>query len=390
MGFFTGRASFIRFKMAGQAPRLFDETQLELLAQNAAGRSKYATSDGVDSGWSAGDHILDVKFDLAKNIINDMLFFCLRIDTLKLPSDLLKAYYAVDLEALSAGNPSGKPSSRQKREARESARERLEHEAKDGRYLRRKTIEVVWDRKSNELLFGTTSVTQVDRLISLFRNTFGINFDSITAGKRAFDLSEMHQQARGVDDATASPFVPGLSPEEYAWVLDENSRDFLGNEYLLWLWWLCDTERETIKLSDDSEAVLMLARTLTLECPRGQTGHETISSEGPTRLPEARRAIQSGKMPRGVGITVVRNGDQYEYKLVAETLGITGLKLPNTNEEEERAQLEARADQLRAVIETNDLLFEAFVKVRTSAEWAKELKAMQKWLATEKKPAEAA
>ena len=49
-----------------------------------------------------------------KNIINDMLFFALRIDSQKLPGDLLKAYYQVDLEALIAGNPSGRPSARQK------------------------------------------------------------------------------------------------------------------------------------------------------------------------------------------------------------------------------------------------------------------------------------
>ena len=36
----------------------------------------------------------------------------------------------------------------------------------------------------------------------------------------------------------------------------------------------------------------MLTKTLSLECPRGQTGKETISSEGPTKLPEAMRALQ--------------------------------------------------------------------------------------------------
>ncbi|QVL31999.1 hypothetical protein KIH39_24715 [Telmatocola sphagniphila] len=385
MGFFSGRVTFTRFKLTGKAPQLFDETQLELLANNAAGRQRLVSADGIETGWTAGAHILDTNFELAKNIINDMLFFSLRIDQQKLPSDLLRAYYSVDLQALSANNPSGKPSARQKREARESARERLEHEAKDGRFIRRKAIEIVWDRKSHEIYFGTTSVTQLDRLIVLFRNTFGLTFDSLTSGKIAFNLAELHQQTRNVDDAAPSNFVPGTTPKEYAWILDESSRDFLGNEFLLWLWFRADTDRETLKLSDDTEAVIMLARTLTLECPRGQTGHETITSEGPTKLPEARRAVQSGKMPRAAGITIVRREEQYEYKLIAETLGISGLKLPNTGEDDERAQLDARADQIRSVIETNDLLFEAFIKLRASSDWQKELRAMQKWLHLEAK-----
>ena len=65
-----------------------------------------------------------------------------------------------------------------------------------------------------------------------------------------------------------------------------------------WLWYQTDMVSDTFALADNSEATVMLARSLTLECPRGQTGHETISSEGPTRLPESRRAIQSGKLPR--------------------------------------------------------------------------------------------
>ena len=57
--------------------------------------------------------------------LNDTLTFDLRVDTDKIPSDLLRAYYAVELKALSKNNPSGFASARQKREAKEIARERL-------------------------------------------------------------------------------------------------------------------------------------------------------------------------------------------------------------------------------------------------------------------------
>jgi hypothetical protein len=137
----------------------------------------------------------------------------------------------------------------------------------------------------------------------------------------------MHARTRLVDDSSPSAFVPS-STSDVAWIADESSRDFIGNEFLLWLWYYTDVESDTIKLADDSEVTLMLARTLNLECPRGQTGHETITHEGPTRLPEARRAIQSGKLPRKAGLTLVRHGEQYELTLHAETLGVGGAKLP--------------------------------------------------------------
>ena len=107
MGFFTGRVTFLRFAVGGSAPRQFDEEHLDRLREHAAGRQAVAAADGIEAGWSAGRSVLDLDFELAKNVINDTLHFDLRIDTDRLPGDLLKAYYEADLVALSRDNPSG-------------------------------------------------------------------------------------------------------------------------------------------------------------------------------------------------------------------------------------------------------------------------------------------
>src|SRR5439155_10848469 len=123
---------------------------------------------------------------------------------------------------------------------------------------------ILWDAPSNELLIGTTAVTALDRLHTLFEHTFGVGFEPLSAGRQAFRLAEVRQQTRGVDDAKPAPFLPGNTPSELAWLPDEPSRDFLGNEYLLWLWFMLDADNDTIALSDKSEVALMLSRTLTL------------------------------------------------------------------------------------------------------------------------------
>ena len=387
MGFFYGRVSCLRFKVSGTAPRTFDEEHLDRLADHKAGKQRIASADGIEVGWTGGDHILDTDFGLEKNIINDALHFELRIDVEKLPSDLMRAYYAVELKALTKGNKSGFPSVKQKREAKESARDRLEEEGKDGRFRKRKCLPVFWDRLTNEVLFGATSIAHVDRLCSLFEQTFQRELECVTAGPRAFHLAEVHGRTRQVDDSAPSAFIPGITPSDVAWIADESSRDFLGNEFLLWLWYFTEAESDTLKLADDSEVTVMLARSLTLECPRGQTGHETISHEGPTRLPEARRAIQSGKLPRKVGLTMVRHDQQYELAIHAETLAIASAKLPAMPEEvtDARAKLDERATQIRGLLESLDLLYDAFGKKRFGKEWETELTAMQKWLKREEK-----
>lgn len=380
MSFLKGSVSYLRFRLNGAAPISFEQEHLDRLADRQAGRQRIASADGVETGWTAGDHVLDTSFTLEKNVVNGSLCFELAVDTDKLPADRLKAYYEVELKALSASNPSGFPSARQKREAKESARERLEEEAKDGRFRKRKCVPVMWDRRGY-VYFGATSISQVDRFCSLFEQTFGAGLVCVTAGFAAFRDAK---PALGSQPA-ASAFIPGVSPSDHAWIADESNLDWLGNEFLLWLWYFTDVESDTLKLSDNSEVTVMLARTLALECPRGQTGHETFTHEGPTRLPEARRAIQSGKLPRKCGLTMVRHDQQYELKLSAETLGVGSAKLPAMPEDvtDARSKLEYRVELVRAMDETLSLLFGAFLDRRLSAKWADELVAMQKWLKRE-------
>src|SRR6266403_5088216 len=135
MGFFSGRVTLVRFRVKGAGPKQFREEHLERLQTHAMGKQRVASSDGIEAGWTAGGHLLDTQFDLEKNIVNDTLLFALRLDSTKLPSDLLRAYTQIEIDAAAKENPSGRPSAFQKREARMAARARLEEEARDGRFL---------------------------------------------------------------------------------------------------------------------------------------------------------------------------------------------------------------------------------------------------------------
>lgn len=380
MALLTGRSTFIRFKVIGSKARSFGEEHIERLSSHAAGKSRIASADGIEVGWTTGEHLLDTSFTLEKNIINDALFFALRIDCDKIPSDRLKAYAAIELAALSKDNPSGFASSKQKREAKQAARERLEEEAKDGRYRKSTIIPVMWDLRTGEVWYGATSFTHLDRFATHFHQTFGLKLEIITAGRRSYQLAELKEKTRNVDDAALTKFTHD-TPVEPAWIADESSRDFLGNEFLLWLWYYLDRVDDTITLEDKSDLTVMMARSLILDCPRGQMGQDAFRSEGPTRLPEAKRAAQAGKLPRRAGMTIVRHDQQFELTLHAESLAIGTAKIPNPPEDvtDPRARLECRVDQLRFLTESLDLLFARFLEDRLDKSWG-ELKSVSNWL----------
>jgi hypothetical protein len=83
-------------------------------------------------------------------------------------------------------------------------------------------------------------------------------------------------------------------------------------------------------------------------------------------------------------MTIVRQDSQYDLTVQAETLGVRSARLPPPEEEQERPRHEARIDHIRHLIETLDLLYDAFAQVRCGEQWTKELGKMQKWLASDK------
>jgi hypothetical protein len=352
----------------------------ETLANHAIGKQRTESKDGTEAGWIAGEDILDLAFDLAKNIVADALHFSLRVDSKKLPGDLLRAYAREELQVLAADNPSGRPSTKQRKEAKEAARERLEMEAKDGRFTRRKAYPLLWDAQNNQVLVGTASASVLEHALRLFQDTFGCGLTLIDAGQRAAQGGPA-----SLADSRPSLFVLGSEAGDVAWVRDPSSHGYLGNEFLLWLWFVLESEGDTLTLGDGSQLAVMLTRTLVLDCPRALSGNETIRSDSPVKLPEARRAIQAGKLPRQAGMILVRHDQQYELTLQAESLAVSGAKLPASEESQERARLEERVGQLRHLKETLDLLFDAFLTRRLSGEWEHELLRMQKWLQRDEK-----
>jgi hypothetical protein len=184
-----------------------------------------------------------------------------------------------------------------------------------------------------------------------------------------------------LNDVVPANFRGGAARADVTWWDGEKDNyDFLGNEFLLWLWWRWDTQGDTIELSDGSQVTGMFAKTLTLECPQGESGKGTIAAEDPTHLPEAHQAIRSGKLPRKAGLIFVRHGEQYELTLQAETFAVSGAKIQIDEDAEGRGILEDRIEGLRGLRETLDLLFQVFCEQRVGESWSGALEQMRSWL----------
>jgi len=117
-----------------------------------------------------------------------------------------------------------------------------------------------------------------------------------------------------------------------------------------------------------------------LDCPRGETGRDSLSDTGPARMPEAIKALQAGKLPRKAGLILVRHDQQYELTLQAESLAVSGLALPKAEGEAGRDLKLARIESLRHAVTSLDMLLTAFLDRRSSRQWTGDLDRIRQWL----------
>ena len=294
----------------------------------------------------------------------------------------------MELAGIMNENQGKRPSKTQREEAKEAVEARCVAAASDGGFKRMSETSVLWDAGTGTLFLGSASEKANEACLGLLTKAFGLEFQRMTSGWLADEYAADHERASALFEMSPTNFLPSEGGAHVVWWNGMNDNyDYLGNEFLLWLWQLWDTGTDVLELSDGSEVSGMFARSLSLDCPHGEHGKETISSDSPVQLPEAVMAVRMGKLPRKSGLTLVRNDLQFDFTLQAETFAINAARISQLGDEslDSRDQL-ARIDSIRQMVETLDLLYEAFCQKRIGKEWGRELKKITSWLQTEAAP----
>lgn len=383
MGFASGSVSFRRYAVEGKAPKSIEQSLLDALTEHALRPGEIGVPEEIEYGWSGGRHVLDGNFGFEHNVFADALHFALRIDTNKAPSELKKAYTIMEEEAAAAGNPSGFISKNQKRDAKETVRRKIEDELRTGQYRRSKLVPILWDLPT-QTLYSSASGASFEKLAEIFQRTFGLDLSPLTAGSLAQRSLETRKSRREYEDLRPTRFVPGPAGEseypDYPWVAKgPQPKDFLGNEFFLWLWHEADA-RTSIVGTEAGDVTIFIDKSLDLDCAYGQTGRDSLRATGPSRMPEARDALRSGKLPRKAGLVLDSNGQQYTLSLAAESLAVGSAKLPEVEADTPRVLFEERVAILREMTKTIDALFDTFLKTRASSAWEGQVGTIRRWI----------
>jgi hypothetical protein len=143
---------------------------------------------------------------------------------------------------------------------------------------------------------------------------------------------------------------------------------FVGREFLLWLWFESELFETNLKPSKGPACSLWLETQLTLKV---ETEEARIKCPAPAAAPEAKQALQQGKLPQQARVHALVGEHEFTWVMKAEELAIGSLKIP--------AQLKADDDKYEALYDrmrlTEELeavleqLFSDFITLRLAAGW---------------------
>jgi len=392
MSFATGSVSFRRFAVVGESPAGIDQALLDKLAEHILEPGEFGVPQEIEYGWSGGRHILDNVFSFEHNVFADCLHVALRTDTNKVPGDLKKAYTLIEQEAAAAENPSGFISKAQKKQAKESVQNKLDDEMRTGRFRKTRLAPLLWDVPAAMLYCVASNKTQ-EQLLELFERTFGLALQPLSAGSLALRLLEPIGKRRDYEDFRPTRFVAGPAGEsqhpEYPWVAKgPEPKDFLGNEFLLWLWHAAEAKDGAITTDSAGEVSILIDKSLDLDCAYGETGRDSLRGDGPARMPEARDGLRSGKVPRRAGLILEAHRQSFTLGLNPEAMAVASAILPEVEEAESPRELfEERITFLRDLNKILDGLFATFLKVRAGSSWEGQVSTIRKWIMqTSKQP----
>lgn len=154
--------------------------------------------------------------------------------------------------------------------------------------------------------------------------------------------------------------------------------DFLGPEFLTWLWWRAD-QAPGFEHEDGTEVFVHLDEHLEFRGERSAARRTVLRAGAPAGSSEARAALRSGKTLVAARLLLVRGEEERRLTLRAEDLDLSGLRLPAPEPGPARERLEQSLEALERAQDDLDLCLSTFLKVRCSPAWTDEVARIRAW-----------
>lgn len=157
---------------------------------------------------------------------------------------------------------------------------------------------------------------------------------------------------------------------------------FLGEEFLLHLWWKIETDGGEFTLSGGRVVGVAIDDVLQFAPSGDDDTVHSLRRGMPTRSPEARTALRQGHRVSHARLLIAEGSRQWAVTMHGGVMKFGSAKLPEDAEECESAmdRTTDRAANWLALHEIVSALFGRFLRVRVGEAWNQEAAAMADWM----------
>lgn len=157
---------------------------------------------------------------------------------------------------------------------------------------------------------------------------------------------------------------------------ERGGMDFLGPEFLTWLWWRTSTQPEFVDAAGDAFFV-HVDEFLELRGERGAARKTSLRAGMPGASAEGKVALRNGKVVTAARVLFARGEEETTLTIRGEDLDLSSVRPPAPEGETAEDRLGASLAGIRRAYADLDACFRAFLDVRCSDAWDAEAHAIR-------------
>ncbi|PCJ56170.1 MAG: hypothetical protein COA79_19740 [Planctomycetota bacterium] len=369
MSFINGSVSAVRFLIAEEIP----EKELIKGLKKFVGTDVVLENHPEAVGWCCLENFLDTDIKSEKVTLDNFYLFGFRIASKNVPAALLRAHcQQAEMIALKERGVE-----RLTRYEKSEIKSDLKEDLLEEQPIEYKSFDCLIDRRSGILYFSGTSKRVIKMFIKHFELTFQhppqlINMETLSSKSLSV------KNFKALKNSSPSWFSPTGSDESGHLPMAE----FLGPDFLTWLWFQLESNQRVFFSGRDSIGVLIEDFLVLINQSAGpKDSMENIIKNGvPTVCPEAQASLLSGKKLNQCKMMFAIGEKQWSFRYDSLKVSFTGIKLPNVEAEH---YIDAQVERFENIIELtvlHDSIFLEFLKELLDDEWGGIVKKIQKWV----------
>ncbi len=164
-----------------------------------------------------------------------------------------------------------------------------------------------------------------------------------------------------------------------------NRYKFLGHEFLTWVWFMIENDPDSLTHESGQPVSLRIGNRIILENSRKEALETVSIKANQSELEEGRLALKKGAVVTEMNLHFRFNELLWTFDIKGESLAVSGVKVPETQSEEQADGLETslltQMEKYEMLVSFLHNLYKQFVKHRISRQWETETaSAIKKWI----------